>query len=367
MSKNLNKGLILRKHCILFLLFLSTILVINTVIIKCQEETLLKSNWLHNSVVLDGKITSSAEWSDTASTDAELGMGDPVGPPFVSARIWVKNDGEWLYLLFKVPWLSSDVDVDDAMGISFYWGPFENPWLHFDASLLEFSGYPSDTYRYNCTGDMIADTDYAPPGQNNLEGFATHDGTHYWFEMRKALSSGDGYDWSLETGRTYGLRDRSPDSGGDLHITLWDESLRDQYYRYVRLNIATPTDVQAENTPTTPLDPVTDKGTAGIFTDWSLREVVYLISITGTLIGVISWVNRNRKEHRKQEIVFNNLLSEIDDIYTRFGINSRKCETELIKLRNNVIDEFKQGVLDEDRLETLIDRIDQYLNEINET
>ena len=327
---------------------------------------MLTSSWIRYPVTLDGKVTSSTEWSDTSSTDIELGMGDPVGPPFVSARIWVKNDGEWLYLLFKVPWLTSDVDVEDAMGVSLYWGPFVNPWLHFDAGMLEFTGYPSDTYRYNCTGDMIYDIDCTPPGQNDLEGFATHDGTHYWFEMRKALASGDGYDWTLELGRTYGLRDRSPDTGGDLHVALWDGSINDQYYRYVRLKVATSSDVQVEDTSITPQDTDTGRDPVGIFSGWSLREVVYLISIMGTLIGIVSWVNRTRKVRRKQEIVFNRILSEIDEIYTRYRINSRKCETELIKVKNNVMDEFKQEVLDEDKFKILIERIEQYLNAIKE-
>lgn len=327
---------------------------------------MLTSHWLRYSVTLDGKITSSTEWSDTSSIDVELGIGEPIGSPFVSARIWVKNDGEWLYLLFKVPWPANDVDVDDSMGISFYWGPFVNPWLHFDAGMLELTGYPSDTYRYNCTGDMIYDTDYSPPGENNLEGFATHDGTHYWFEMRKALASGDGYDWTLEPGRTYGLRDRSPDTGGDMQVALWDGSLGDQYWRYVRLMVATSSDVQAEDTPITPQESDTGRDKVGIFSDWSLREVVYLISILGTLIGVVSWGNRTRKERRKQEIVFNKILGEIDEIYTRYKVNSRRCETELIKLKNSVMDEFKQGIFDEDKFQILLDRIEQYINEIQE-
>lgn len=189
-------------------------------------------------MTLDGKITSSTEWSDSGYTDVELGQGDPVEPPYINARVWAMNDGEWLYLFYRIRWPAAEVD-DDSVAIYGYWGPYENPWFYFDAGSLGYTGWPWDTYRHN-ESEQHDDTLATPPGETNVEGAATHDGTYYWFEFRKELSSGDGYDWDLEPGRTYGLGDRSPDVGGTMSIAFWDGSESIDYNQFIQLSLTAP-------------------------------------------------------------------------------------------------------------------------------
>ncbi|MBN1219629.1 MAG: hypothetical protein JXM69_11920 [Anaerolineae bacterium] len=46
------------------------------------------------------------------------------------------------------------------------------------------------------------DTQASPPGESNVAGAMSEDGTYVWFEFRKALNSGDDYDWSWRAGDT---------------------------------------------------------------------------------------------------------------------------------------------------------------------
>ena len=64
--------------------------------------------------------------------------------------------------------------------------------------------------------------------------------------------------------------------------------------------------------------------------------------------------------------MFKKLLDEIDEIYSRFKMNARQCESELYKLRDQVLDEFKEGAIDEDNYKVLDKRLDDYMKEIKE-
>ena len=50
----------------------------------------------------------------------------------------------------------------------------------------------------------------------------------------------------------------------------------------------------------------------------------------------------------------------------RYKMNARRCETELYKLKDQVLNEFKQGMIDEENYTVLDRRINEYLNEIRE-
>jgi hypothetical protein len=47
-------------------------------------------------------------------------------------------------------------------------------------------------------------------------------------------------------------------------------------------------------------------------------------------------------------------------------MNSVKCESELIRLRSEILQEFKDGILDEENYKILDKRIEFYLKEIRE-
>ena len=47
-------------------------------------------------------------------------------------------------------------------------------------------------------------------------------------------------------------------------------------------------------------------------------------------------------------------------------MNALRCEAELYKLKDQVLDEFKHGVIDEEKYDILNKRIDGYLKEVEE-
>jgi hypothetical protein len=59
-------------------------------------------------------------------------------------------------------------------------------------------------------------------------------------------------------------------------------------------------------------------------------------------------------------------LEEVDDVYSRFKMNAIKCESELIRLKSEVLREFKEEIIDEENFELLDSRIEDYLKEIRE-
>ena len=168
-----------------------------------------------NSVVLDGKITSSDEWAatDAFATSLDLVECWPDGQRiknFAVMTVWSKNDDTWLYMLYKIAWPPSEIDSNDIAFIEIFIGPC-CPWAQIDQGCLLFGGQTWDGYAYN-SEEMYADTDAG--GQNDVEGAATYDGAFYWFEFRKRLNSGDGYDWTLLPAQTVSLM------GG-----VWDDSI----------------------------------------------------------------------------------------------------------------------------------------------
>jgi hypothetical protein len=175
------------------------------------------------AVTLDGQISSANEWSDTDFADMDWGLWHPPTPPYINARVWAKNDDTWLYLLYRVEWPSTDTDAFDAGQIARYWGNYGPPWDYSDLGLFAFGGGFWDAYGWD-EYQFYSDTDAG--GENNVEGAATHDGTYYWFEFRKELNSGDGYDWTLGPGDTYRLL-----------AGLWDNSIGAEYHANVLLKV----------------------------------------------------------------------------------------------------------------------------------
>ena len=91
---------------------------------------------------------------------------------------------------------------------------------------------------YGDGANWFTDTAASPPGENNVEGTATHDGTSYWFEFRKRLNSGDGYDWSWASGQTITTHEDAP----HLMVGFVDVSTERGYAHYITLNLGTPQD-----------------------------------------------------------------------------------------------------------------------------
>jgi len=98
----------------------------------------------------------------------------------------------------------------------------------------------------------------------------------------------------------------------------------------------------------------------------SIEQVATLITIGGAGVGVAGWMARTTSTRRRKKILYKKLMNEIDGIYSRFKMNARRCEAELHRLRDEVLDEFKEGTIDEDNYNTLDNRIEDYMKEIIE-
>ena len=99
---------------------------------------------------------------------------------------------------------------------------------------------------------------------------------------------------------------------------------------------------------------------------WSIERVATLITIGGAAVGAVGWATRTRSERRRRKILFKELMQGVDDVYTRFKMNARQCEAELLRLKDQVMEEFKQGMITEENYDVLERRIEEYLREIRE-
>ncbi len=101
-------------------------------------------------------------------------------------------------------------------------------------------------------------------------------------------------------------------------------------------------------------------------TAWSIERIATLITIGGATVGVVGWMLRTRSERRRRAILYKELLQGVDGIYTRYKMNARQCEAELYRFKEQMISEFKQGMITEENYNVLDGRIEEYLAEIRE-
>lgn len=190
---------------------------------------------LQNAVILDGIISSPSEWADAAPITVSLGLGVPPGPPYVPAEIWSKHDSAWVYFLFRITWPSNETDKSDTGRVEYFWS--KSGTQYSDLGSVSYANETHDGYGC-CHDGMLFYMDTDAGGKNNVEGAATHDGTHYWFEFRKALNSGDGYDWTLVAGHTYGWQNGADIYGGYFSVGLWEASKKLVHVAFVTLDLS---------------------------------------------------------------------------------------------------------------------------------
>jgi len=153
-------------------------------------QVVVTSAWMTQPVMVDGKITTAKEWSDTIPVDL------PLSPALMSSsvRIWVKNDLKCFCVLATTEWPAREYDEWDTFSVI-----FRSVWV--DQLDVVVNGL---TYDLNtASGSKMDDTKMSPAGTNDVEGRASHNGTHYWFELRRKLDTQDPYDLVLTPGRTY--------------------------------------------------------------------------------------------------------------------------------------------------------------------
>lgn len=193
---------------------------------------------LQNPVILDGAISSPSEWADVTPITVSLGVFTgslPLVAPYVPAEIWSKHDSVWVYFLFRITWPSNETDKSDTGRVEYFWSKSGTQY-----SDLGSVSYANETHDgYGCCHDgtlFYMDTDAG--GKNNVEGATTYDGTHYWFEFRKALNSNDGHDWALVVGHTYGLENGADIYGGHFSVGLFQTSKKIVHVAFVTLDLS---------------------------------------------------------------------------------------------------------------------------------
>ncbi len=90
-----------------------------------------------------------------------------------------------------------------------------------------------------------------------------------------------------------------------------------------------------------------------------------LLALVGTFltVGLLSgaWLRSRRRRN-----VLKTFLAEIDDVYFKFKTQRQKCEEELFRLRNTILEGFTEGKITEDNYGIIDKRIDKYMKELLE-
>jgi hypothetical protein len=108
----------------------------------------------------------------------------------------------------------------------------------------------------------------------------------------------------------------------------------------------------------------TEPATGPMGMTWSIEAIATLITIIGAGLGAIGWTARTWSTRRKEKVLFKKLMNDVDDIYSRFKMNAHRCETELHRLKGECFEEFKEGTIDEEKLDVLNKKIDEYMKEV---
>ncbi|MDH5779184.1 MAG: clostripain-related cysteine peptidase [Candidatus Bathyarchaeota archaeon] len=91
-----------------------------------------------------------------------------------------------------------------------------------------------------------------------------------------------------------------------------------------------------------------------------MQVVLGLLGIVLTVAFVVpAWFRSRRKRG-----VIRTFLSEIDEVYSRFKSDPHKCEQELYRLRNTILEGLTDGKISEESYNILDKRIDKYMEEL---
>jgi hypothetical protein len=95
---------------------------------------------------------------------------------------------------------------------------------------------------------------------------------------------------------------------------------------------------------------------------WSMLEVVIgavALVVSVIIVGVAWFKSRKKRDHVKE------LLDQIDDAFFHFKRNSRRCEAELYRLKDIILEDYKKGTINEANYTILDERIDDYIKKLS--
>jgi hypothetical protein len=88
-----------------------------------------------------------------------------------------------------------------------------------------------------------------------------------------------------------------------------------------------------------------------------------ILGLVGTVITVglvgTAWIRTRRKRG-----IVRTFLTEADEIYSRYKTDSRKCEEELYRLRNTILEGLTDGKITEESYNIVDKKIDKYMKEL---
>ena len=97
---------------------------------------------------------------------------------------------------------------------------------------------------------------------------------------------------------------------------------------------------------------------------WDILQVVLAlvgIAVSVILVAVAFFSSRRKRGQLK------NLLNEIDEAFFQFKRNSRRCEAELYRLKDIVLEQYKSGTINEGSYVILNERIDDYIAKLSQS
>jgi len=116
--------------------------------------------------------------------------------------------------------------------VNYWWPESTGTWEHSDGVYARIN---DEGFYYGQWDEMNwhEEKDLFPPGTVDIEARSTEDDEFYWFELKRALNSGDSYDWIFELGKKYGA-----DPTGMVMIGM--ESEKGTFLRYIQFDIGAP-------------------------------------------------------------------------------------------------------------------------------
>jgi len=94
-------------------------------------------------------------------------------------------------------------------------------------------------------------------------------------------------------------------------------------------------------------------------------QLAAIISIVAAMGSVGGWVVSKRRKSAQQRQL-QKTIDDIDAVYTRFKMNARRCEAELYRLKEVILDQLKRGKLAKESYEVLDKRLESYMKEVEE-
>jgi len=96
---------------------------------------------------------------------------------------------------------------------------------------------------------------------------------------------------------------------------------------------------------------------------FSLESLNFIIALLGLVITVallgVAWLRTRRKR-----VVIKALLNEIDDVYSKFKMNRLKCEEELSRLKNTILEDLTDGKITQENYDIMNERIEKHMEEL---